>query len=79
VIDREGDELVWTFRDTGQGTRAGARPAVRAVHDRARAARAWAWRSSSDPTTTRTIRPESGPSGTTFVIRMPLRRPTDGD
>jgi signal transduction histidine kinase len=26
-----------------------------------------------------TIRPETGPSGTTFVIRMPLQRATDGD
>jgi signal transduction histidine kinase len=26
-----------------------------------------------------TIRPDTSPSGTTFVIRMPLQRATDGD
>jgi signal transduction histidine kinase len=26
-----------------------------------------------------TIHPETGPLGTTFVIRMPLARPADGD
>jgi signal transduction histidine kinase/putative methionine-R-sulfoxide reductase with GAF domain len=82
VIDREGDELVWTFRDTGQGIPEQVRgrlfelfasgrkggtglglAIVKKILDDHRG----------------TIRPESGPSGTTFMIRMPLQRATDGD
>jgi signal transduction histidine kinase len=82
VIDRDGDDLVWTVQDTGQGIPAQVRgrlfelfatgrkggtglglAIVKKIIDDHRG----------------TIRPESGPSGTTFVIRMPLHRATDGE
>ena len=82
VIDRDGDDLVWTVQDTGQGIPEQVRgrlfelfatgkkggtglglAIVKRIIDDHRG----------------TIRPESGPSGTTFVIRMPLSRSTDGD
>ncbi|HEU4726780.1 MAG TPA: GAF domain-containing protein [Kofleriaceae bacterium] len=82
VIDRDGDDLVWTVRDTGQGIPEQVRgrlfelfatgrkggtglglAIVKKIIDDHRG----------------TIRPETGPSGTTFVIRMPLSRPVDGE
>jgi len=81
VIDREGDELVWTVRDTGSGIPDQVRgrlfelfatgrkggtglglAIVKKIIDDHRG----------------TIHPHSGSSGTTFVIRMPLTRATDG-
>ncbi|HET9620809.1 MAG TPA: GAF domain-containing protein [Kofleriaceae bacterium] len=82
VVAREADDLVWTVQDTGQGIPEQVRgrlfelfatgkkggtglglAIVKKIIDDHRG----------------TIRPESGPSGTTFVIRMPLARNTDGD
>jgi len=81
VIEREGDELVWTVRDTGSGIPDQVRgrlfelfatgrkggtglglAIVKKIIDDHRG----------------TIEPHTGPSGTTFVIRMPLTRATDG-
>jgi len=82
VIDRDGDDLVWMVQDTGQGISEQVRgrlfelfatgrkggtglglAIVKKIIDDHRG----------------TIRPESGSSGTTFVIRMPVHRPTDGE
>ena len=82
VIDREADELVWTVQDTGSGIPAQVRgrlfelfatgrkggtglglAIVKKIIDDHRG----------------TIRPDTGPSGTTFVIRMPALRSTDGE
>ncbi|HEX7841263.1 MAG TPA: GAF domain-containing sensor histidine kinase, partial [Kofleriaceae bacterium] len=82
AIDRDGDELVWMVKDTGPGIPDQVRgrlfelfatgrkggtglglAIVKKIIDDHRG----------------TIHPETGPSGTTFVIRMPLARPADGD
>jgi signal transduction histidine kinase len=81
-IDREGDELVWKVRDTGTGIPAQVRgrlfelfatgrkggtglglAIVKKIIDDHRG----------------TIQPETGPAGTTFLIRMPLSRALDGE
>jgi signal transduction histidine kinase len=81
VIDRDGDELVWSVQDTGPGIPAEVRgrlfelfatgrkggtglglAIVKKIIDDHRG----------------TIRPDTGPSGTTFVIRMPIERATEG-
>jgi signal transduction histidine kinase/putative methionine-R-sulfoxide reductase with GAF domain len=82
VIDRSGDDLVWTVSDTGTGIPDQVRgrlfelfatgrkggtglglAIVKKIIDDHRG----------------TITPDSGPSGTTFVIRMPVSRSTDGE
>jgi len=82
VIDRSGDDLVWSVSDTGTGIPDQVRgrlfelfatgrkggtglglAIVKKIIDDHRG----------------TISPDSGPSGTTFVIRMPVSRSTDGE
>jgi signal transduction histidine kinase len=82
VIDRDGDDLVWAVRDTGQGIPAQVRGRLFELFATGRKGGtglglAIVKRIIDDHRGT--IRPESGPTGTTFVIRMPLQRPTDGD
>jgi signal transduction histidine kinase/putative methionine-R-sulfoxide reductase with GAF domain len=82
VIDRDGDELVWTVQDTGQGISEQVRGRLFELFATGRKGGtglglAIVKRILDDHRGT--IRPESGPSGTTFVIRMPLARPSDGD
>jgi signal transduction histidine kinase/putative methionine-R-sulfoxide reductase with GAF domain len=82
VIDRDGDELVWTFQDTGQGIPEAVRGRLFELFATGRKGGtglglAIVKKILDDHHGT--IRPESGPSGTTFVIRMPLQRTTDGD
>jgi signal transduction histidine kinase len=81
TVARDGDSLVWTVRDTGAGIpdhvwgrlfelfatgRKGGTglglAIVKRIIDDHRG----------------TIRPETGPNGTAFMIRIPLERPTDG-
>jgi signal transduction histidine kinase/putative methionine-R-sulfoxide reductase with GAF domain len=80
VIDRDANDLVWSVQDTGPGIPANVRgrlfelfatgrkggtglglAIVKKIIDDHRG----------------TIRPDTGPSGTTFVIRMPIRRSTE--
>jgi signal transduction histidine kinase/putative methionine-R-sulfoxide reductase with GAF domain len=82
VIDRDGDELVWAVRDTGQGISQQVRGRLFELFATGRKGGtglglAIVKRIIDDHRGT--IRPETGPSGTTFVIRMPLQRPTDGE
>jgi len=82
VIDRDGDDLVWTVRDTGQGIPAQVRGRLFELFATGRKGGtglglAIVKRIIDDHRGT--IQPESGPTGTTFVIRMPLQRPTDGE
>jgi signal transduction histidine kinase/putative methionine-R-sulfoxide reductase with GAF domain len=82
VIDRDGDDLVWTVQDTGQGIPEQVRGRLFELFATGRKGGtglglAIVKRIIDDHRGT--IRPESGPSGTTFVIRMPLSRPADGD
>jgi signal transduction histidine kinase/putative methionine-R-sulfoxide reductase with GAF domain len=82
TIERDRDELVWTVRDTGGGIPDHVRgrlfelfatgrkggtglglAIVKKIIDDHRG----------------TIHPETGPSGTTFVIRLPLTRTLDGE
>jgi signal transduction histidine kinase/putative methionine-R-sulfoxide reductase with GAF domain len=82
VIDRDGDDLVWTVQDTGQGIPEQVRGRLFELFATGRKGGtglglAIVKRIIDDHHGT--IRPESGPSGTTFVIRMPLSRPADGD
>ena len=82
VIDRDGDQLVWTFSDTGQGIPEQVRGRLFELFATGRKGGtglglAIVKKILDDHNGT--IRPESGPTGTTFVIRMPLQRPTDGD
>jgi signal transduction histidine kinase/putative methionine-R-sulfoxide reductase with GAF domain len=82
VIDREGDELVWTFQDTGQGIPEQVRGRLFELFATGRKGGtglglAIVKKILDDHHGT--IRPDTGPSGTTFVIRMPVQRSTDGD
>jgi signal transduction histidine kinase/putative methionine-R-sulfoxide reductase with GAF domain len=81
-VDREGDELVWTVSDTGAGIPA-------AVHARLFELFATGRKGGTGLGLAivkrvvddhhGTIRCETGPTGTKFVIRMPAQRPTDSD
>jgi signal transduction histidine kinase len=81
-LDREGDELVWTVRDTGPGIPA-------AVHARMFELFATGRKGGTGlglaivkrivDDHNGTIRCDTGPTGTTFTIRMPVQRPTDPD
>jgi signal transduction histidine kinase/putative methionine-R-sulfoxide reductase with GAF domain len=81
-IDREGDELVWTVSDTGPGIPA-------AVHARMFELFATGRKGGTGLGLAivkrivddhhGVIRVDTGPTGTTFVIRMPANRTTDSD
>jgi signal transduction histidine kinase/putative methionine-R-sulfoxide reductase with GAF domain len=82
VIDRDGDELVWTFQDTGQGIPEQVRGRLFELFATGRkggTGLGLAIVKKIIDDHHGTIRPESGPTGTTFVIRMPLQRATDVD
>ena len=82
VIDRDGDDLVWCVSDTGPGIPAAVRGRLFELFATGRKGGtglglAIVKRIIDDHRGT--IRPESGPNGTTFVIRMPLARPSAGE
>ncbi len=82
VIDREADELVWTFQDTGQGIPEEVRGRLFELFATGRkggTGLGLAIVKKIIDDHHGTIRPDTGPSGTTFVIRMPVSRATDGD
>jgi signal transduction histidine kinase len=81
-IDREGDELVWKVRDTGSGIPAQVRGRLFELFATGRKGGtglglAIVKRIIDDHRGT--IQPETGPAGTTFMIRMPLSRALDGE
>ncbi|HEY0192547.1 MAG TPA: GAF domain-containing protein, partial [Kofleriaceae bacterium] len=82
TVDRDGDDLVWTVQDTGEGIP----PQIRgrlfelfATGKKGGTGLGLAIVKRIIDDHRGTIRPESGPSGTTFLIRMPAVRATDGD
>ena len=82
VIERNADELVWAVRDTGPGIPDHVRGRLFELFATGRKGGtglglAIVKRIIDDHHGT--IRPETGPSGTTFVIRMPITRPSDAD
>jgi len=82
VIDRDADQLVWTFQDTGQGIPEEVRGRLFELFATGRkggTGLGLAIVKKIIDDHHGTIRPDTGPSGTTFVIRMPLQRATDGD
>jgi signal transduction histidine kinase len=79
LIDRAGDELVWMVKDTGPGIPVQVRGRLFELFATGRKGGtglglAIVKRIIDDHHGT--IHPETGPSGTTFVIRLPLRRST---
>jgi len=82
VIDRDGDQLVWTVRDTGAGIPDQVRGRLFELFATGRkggTGLGLAIVKKIIDDHHGTIRPETGPSGTTFVIRMPLSRPSDSE
>jgi signal transduction histidine kinase/putative methionine-R-sulfoxide reductase with GAF domain len=82
VIARDGEELVWTVQDTGSGIPAQIRGRLFELFATGRkggTGLGLAIVKKIIDDHHGTIRPDTGPSGTTFVIRMPLARPTDGE
>jgi len=82
LIDREADELVWTFQDTGQGIPEEVRGRLFELFATGRkggTGLGLAIVKKIIDDHHGTIRPDTGPTGTTFVIRMPVQRATDGD
>jgi signal transduction histidine kinase/putative methionine-R-sulfoxide reductase with GAF domain len=82
LVDRDGDDLVWTVSDTGTGIPAQIRGRLFELFATGRKGGtglglAIVKRIIDDHHGT--IHPETGPSGTRFVIRMPLRRSSDGE
>jgi signal transduction histidine kinase/putative methionine-R-sulfoxide reductase with GAF domain len=82
TIDKDGEQLVWAVRDTGPGIPDHMRGRLFELFATGRKGGtglglAIVKKILDDHHGT--IRPETGPSGTTFVIRMPLSRPTDGE
>jgi signal transduction histidine kinase/putative methionine-R-sulfoxide reductase with GAF domain len=81
-IAREGDELVWTVQDTGSGIPAQVRGRLFELFATGRkggTGLGLAIVKKIIDDHHGTIRPDTGPSGTTFVIRMPVSRSTDGE
>ncbi len=81
-IEREGDELVWSVADTG----AGIPPALQgrlfelfSTGKKGGTGLGLAIVKKIVDDHHGTIRCDSGPGGTTFTIRLPIQRPTDGD
>jgi signal transduction histidine kinase/putative methionine-R-sulfoxide reductase with GAF domain len=82
VIDRQGDELMWTVKDTGPGIPAQVRGRLFelfATSKKGGTGLGLAIVKKIIDDHRGTIHPETGPSGTTFVIRIPLTRTTDGE
>jgi signal transduction histidine kinase len=81
-VARDGDDLVWTVQDTGQGISpqvSGRLFELFATGKKGGTGLGLAIVKKIIDDHRGTIRPESGPAGTTFVVRMPLARSTDGD
>ena len=81
-ISRDGDDLVWSVKDTGQGIPAQIQTRLFELFATGRKGGtglglAMAKRVVEDHRGT--IQCETGPGGTNFLIRMPLQRPSDGD
>ncbi|HEX8115257.1 MAG TPA: GAF domain-containing protein [Kofleriaceae bacterium] len=82
TIDKDGDQLVWAVRDTGPGIPDHVRGRLFELFATGRkggTGLGLAIVKKIIDDHHGTIRPETGPSGTTFVIRMPLSRPADGE
>jgi len=83
LIDKDGDDhLVWAVRDTGPGIPDQVRGRLFELFATGRkggTGLGLAIVKKIIDDHHGTIRPETGPSGTTFVIRMPLSRPADGE
>jgi len=83
TIDKDGDDrLVWAVRDTGPGIPDQVRGRLFELFATGRkggTGLGLAIVKKIIDDHHGTIRPETGPSGTTFVIRMPLSRPADGE
>jgi signal transduction histidine kinase/putative methionine-R-sulfoxide reductase with GAF domain len=85
TIDKDGtggDQLVWAVRDTGPGIPDQVRGRLFELFATGRkggTGLGLAIVKKIIDDHHGTIRPETGPSGTTFVIRMPLSRPSDGE
>ncbi len=81
-VERDGDELVWSVADTG----AGIPPALQgrlfelfSTGKKGGTGLGLAIVKKIVDDHHGTIRCDSGPAGTTFTIRLPIQRPTDGD
>jgi signal transduction histidine kinase/putative methionine-R-sulfoxide reductase with GAF domain len=83
TIDKDGgDHLMWAVRDTGPGIPDQVRGRLFELFATGRkggTGLGLAIVKKIIDDHHGTIRPETGPSGTTFVIRMPLSRPADGE
>jgi signal transduction histidine kinase/putative methionine-R-sulfoxide reductase with GAF domain len=83
MIDKDGDDhLVWAVRDTGPGIPDQVRGRLFELFATGRkggTGLGLAIVKKIIDDHHGTIHPETGPSGTTFVIRMPLSRPADGE
>jgi len=82
TIERDRDELVWTVRDTGGGIPDQVRSRLFELFATGRkggTGLGLAIVKKIIDDHRGTIHPETGPSGTTFVIRLPLTRTLDGE
>jgi signal transduction histidine kinase/putative methionine-R-sulfoxide reductase with GAF domain len=82
LIDKDSDHLLWAVRDTGPGIPDQVRGRLFELFATGRkggTGLGLAIVKKIIDDHHGTIRPETGPSGTTFVIRMPLSRPADGE
>jgi signal transduction histidine kinase len=81
AIDRDGEDLVWSVRDTGPGIPAEVRARMFELFASGRkggTGLGLAIVKKIIDDHRGEIRPETGPSGTTFVVRLPLHRATAG-
>jgi signal transduction histidine kinase len=82
TIERDGDELMWSVRDTGGGIPDQVRSRLFELFATGRkggTGLGLAIVKKIIDDHRGTIHPETGPSGTTFVIRLPLTRTLDGE